>query len=35
MSWSDFATWYTTDSHHGGVWAGQWVLIASGIPLVR
>jgi hypothetical protein len=35
MSWSDFATWYTADSHHGGVWAGQWVLIASGIPLVR
>ena len=35
MSWSDFATWYTADSHHGGVWAGEWVLIASGIPLVR
>ena len=35
MSWSDFATWYTTDTNHGGVWAAQWVLIGSGIRLVR
>jgi hypothetical protein len=35
MSWSDFATSYTTDTNHGGVWANQWVLIASGLPLVR
>ena len=35
MSWSDFASWYTTDTNHGGVWASKWVLVAAGIPLVR
>jgi hypothetical protein len=34
MSWDDFTDWYTANSTHGGVWAGQWVLIAAGIPLV-
>jgi hypothetical protein len=29
-----FRAWYTAKSTHGGVWAGQWVLIAAGIPLV-
>jgi hypothetical protein len=33
MSWSSFAAWYTPNTHHGGVWAGQWVLIAAGINL--
>jgi len=35
MSWSDFAASYTADTHHGGIWANQWVLIASGIPLLH
>jgi hypothetical protein len=34
MSWDDFTDWYTPNTNHGGVWAGQWVLIAAGIPLV-
>jgi hypothetical protein len=34
MSWADFANWYTPNTAHGGVWAGRWVLIASGIGLV-
>jgi len=34
MSWDDFTDWYTANTAHGGVWAGQWVLIAAGIPLV-
>ena len=34
MSWSDFASWYTPDTHHGGVWADRWVLVAAGISLV-
>ncbi len=33
MEWSDFAAWYTPNTHHGGIWAGQWVLIANGIGL--
>ncbi|MGP8159915.1 MAG: hypothetical protein ACLQGJ_01650 [Candidatus Dormibacteria bacterium] len=33
MSWADFTGWYTANTHHGGVWAGKWVLIAAGIPL--
>jgi hypothetical protein len=35
MSWSDFAAWYTPNTHHGGIWAGKWVLIANGIGLVE
>ncbi|HXZ99983.1 MAG TPA: hypothetical protein VEK76_06495 [Candidatus Binatia bacterium] len=34
MSWNDFTAWYTANTAHGGVWSGQWVLIAQGIPLV-
>ncbi len=34
MSWDQFTEWYTPNTNHGGVWAGQWVLIAAGIPLV-
>jgi hypothetical protein len=34
LSWANFAGWYTSNTHHGGVWAGKWVLIAAGIPLV-
>jgi hypothetical protein len=34
MSWDDFTDWYTPNTNHGGIWAGQWVLIAAGIPLV-
>jgi hypothetical protein len=34
MSWDDFTDWYTANTNHGGVWAGEWVLIAAGIPLV-
>jgi hypothetical protein len=34
MSWDDFTDWYTANTSHGGVWAGQWVLIAAGIPLI-
>ena len=34
MDWTDFSSWYTANTSHGGVWAGQWVLIAAGIPLV-
>jgi hypothetical protein len=34
MSWNEFTDWYTANTSHGGVWAGQWVLIAAGIPLV-
>jgi hypothetical protein len=34
MSWTDFAAWYTPDTHHGGVWSGEWVLVAAGISLV-
>jgi hypothetical protein len=33
MSWDDFTAWYTANTAHGGVWAGQWVVIAAGIPL--
>jgi hypothetical protein len=33
MSWSAFGDWYTPNTHHGGVWAGRWVLIANGIGL--
>ena len=33
MSWSVFGAWYTPNTHHGGIWAGQWVLIANGIGL--
>ena len=33
MEWSDFAAWYTPNTHHGGIWAGQWVLVANGIGL--
>jgi hypothetical protein len=35
MSWSDFAAWYTPNTHHGGIWAGKWVLIANGIGLAE
>jgi len=34
MSWDAFTATYTANTAHGGVWAGQWVLIAAGIPLV-
>ncbi len=34
FSWDDFTSWYTATTNHGGVWAGQWVLIAAGMPLV-
>jgi hypothetical protein len=34
MSWDAFTDWYTANTAHGGVWAGEWVLIAAGIPLV-
>ncbi|MGD0447812.1 MAG: hypothetical protein ABSB36_04255 [Candidatus Dormibacteria bacterium] len=34
MSWDDFTDWYTANTAHGGVWAGEWVLIAAGIPLI-
>ena len=33
-SWAGFGDWYTPDTHHGGVWAGRWVLVAAGVPLV-
>jgi hypothetical protein len=33
MSWTNFGAWYTANTHHGGVWAGKWVLIAAGVPL--
>ena len=33
ISWSAFGAWYTPNTHHGGIWAGQWVLIADGISL--
>src|ERR1039458_2869858 len=33
MSWDDFPVWYTPNVNHGGIWAGQCVLIAAGIPL--
>ena len=33
LSWSDFSAWYTPNARHGGIWAGQWVLIANGIGL--
>ena len=35
MSWATFAAWYTPNTHHGGIWAGQWVLIANGIDLTE
>jgi hypothetical protein len=34
FSWDDFTDWYTANTNHGGLWAGQWVLIAAGMPLV-
>jgi hypothetical protein len=34
MSWSRFTDWYTANTNHGGIWAGQWVVIAAGMPLV-
>ena len=34
VSWSDFTQLYTANTAHGGVWAGQWVLIAAGTSLV-
>jgi hypothetical protein len=34
LSWDDFTDSYTANTNHGGVWAGQWVIIAAGIPLV-
>jgi hypothetical protein len=34
LGWGDFTDWYTANTNHGGVWAGQWVIIAAGIPLV-
>jgi len=24
MSWDDFTDWYTANTNHGGVWAGEW-----------
>ena len=34
VSWSDFTQLYTANTAHGGIWAGQWVLIAAGTSLV-
>jgi len=34
FSWDDFTDSYTANTNHGGVGAGQWVIIAAGIPLV-
>ncbi len=34
MSWDEFTYWYTANTTHGGPWAGQWVVIAAGTPLV-
>jgi hypothetical protein len=33
MSWADFGAWYTPDTHHGGIWAGRWVVIAAGLDV--
>jgi hypothetical protein len=33
VTWDEFAATYTANTHHAGIWAGQWVLIAAGIPL--
>jgi hypothetical protein len=33
VTWEEFAATYTANTHHAGTWAGQWVLIAAGIPL--
>lgn len=35
MSWATFGAWYTPNTRHGGIWAGQWVLIANGIDLTE
>jgi hypothetical protein len=34
VSWAQFTTWYTANTAHGGIWAGDWVLIATMVPLV-
>jgi hypothetical protein len=34
IDWDDFTGWYTANTSHGGIWAGQWVIIAAGLPLV-
>jgi hypothetical protein len=34
MSWDEFTDWYTANTAHGGPWAGEWVVIAAGTPLV-
>jgi hypothetical protein len=32
-SWEKFSESYTSNTAHPGIWEGQWVLIAAGIPL--
>jgi hypothetical protein len=33
VAWAAFASEYTPNTRHPGIWSGKWILIAAGIPL--